>query len=120
MRVTPGDELQIVRGKGDHEFVDDRSPFRVRVSEVLRENGVVIGVTGPVVDGHPRYQGFVATLLTRIDGSQWETDTHSGVNFKIGRNVAHRVGGFPHYHPEGTEINEYPYILRYGSIDVDA
>ena len=119
VRVTPGDELQIVRGKGDHEFVDDMSPFRVRVADILRDDGVLIGVTGPVIDGHPRYHGLVATLLTRIDDSHWETDTHSGVNFKVGRSVAHRVGGLPHSHPDGTEIDEYPFIVRYGSIDVD-
>ena len=120
VKVTPLDELQIVRGKGDYEFIDDRSPFRVRVDGILREDGVLIGVTGPVIDGHPRYHGFVATLLTRIDPSHWETETHSGVNFKVGRTVARRVDGLPHYNPDGTEIDEYPFILRFGSIDVDA
>lgn len=119
VKVTPGDEVQIVRGKGDHEFVEDRSPFRVRVSEILREQGVLIGVSGPVVDGHPRYHGLVATLLTRIDGSDWETETHSGVNFKVGRTVARRVAGVPHAHPDGTAMDEYPFIMRYGSIVVD-
>jgi hypothetical protein len=119
VKVTPGDEVQIVRGKGDHEFVEDRSPFRVRVSEILREEGVLIGVSGPVVDGHPRYQGLVATLLTRIDGSDWETETHSGANFKVGRSVARPVAGVHHAHPDGTAIDEYPFIVRYGSIDVD-
>ena len=120
VRVTPGDDLQILRGKGDYELVDDRSPFRVRVSGVLREDDEVIGVTGPVIDGHPRYHGLIATLLTRVDDSHWETDAHSGVNFKIGRSIAHRVSGFPHGHPEGTMIDEYPHIVRYGSIDVEA
>lgn len=119
VRVTPGDELQIVRGKGDHEFVEDRSPFRVRVSDILREDGALIGVSGPVIDGHSRYHGLVATLLTRMDDSHWETDTRSGVNFKVGRSVAHRVSGLPHSHPDGTQIDEYPHIVRYGSIDVD-
>jgi hypothetical protein len=120
VKVTPGDEVQIVRGKGDHEFVEDRSPFRVRVSEVLREDGGVIGVSGPVIDGHPRYRGLIATLLTRVERSDWETETHSGVNFIVGRTVARRVAGLPHSHPEGTAIEEYPFIMRYGSIDVDA
>lgn len=89
------------------------------MAELLHENGVLIGVSGPVIDGHPRYQGLIATLLTRLDDSHWESDTHSGVNFKIGRSVAHRVSGLPHTHPDGTEIEGYPFIVRYGSIDVD-
>src|SRR4051794_30035810 len=110
VRITPGDQLQIVRGKGDCEFVEDRTPFKVRVSDIMREDGVLIGVSGPVIDGHPRYHGLIATLLTRMDDSHWETDIHSGVNFKVGRSVARRVRGFPHGHPDGTEIDSYPYI----------
>jgi hypothetical protein len=119
VRVTPGDDLQVVRGLGDQEWVDDRSPFRVRVSNILREDGILIGVSGPVIDGHPRYHGLVATLLTRIDDSHWETDTRSGVNFKVGPSVARRVGGLPHSHPDGTLIDGFPFIVRYGNIDVE-
>ncbi len=119
VRVTPGDRLQIVHGKDDYEFVDDRSSFRVRVAEILQEDGALIGVAGPVVDGPPRYQGLVATLLTRIDNSHWESDTHSGANFSVGRTVARRVRSFPHSHPDGIKLDEYPFVVRYGSIDVD-
>lgn len=48
VKVTPGDE--ILRGKGEHEFVDDKSPFKVRVTETLFEDGLLIEVIGPVVD----------------------------------------------------------------------
>jgi hypothetical protein len=120
LTVTPRDEIQIVRGKGVHEFVDDRSPFKMRVSEVLYEDGVLIGVAGPVVDGHQRYSGLVATLTTRIDGSHWETDMHSGAGFKVGSSIARRVPGLPHYHPEGTKIDSYPFIIRYGGVDAEA
>ena len=116
IEVTPGDEIQIVRGKGDHEFVDDREPFKVRVEEVLREDGAIIGVVGPVISGPSRYSGLVATLLTRIDGSDWERDTRSAANFKVSKSRARRVVGFPSYHPEGTETEGYPLIVRYGSI----
>ena len=116
IEVTPGDEIQIVRGKGDHEFVDDREPFKVRVEEVLREDGAIIGVVGPVISGPSRYSGLVATLLTRIDGSDWERDTRSAANFKFSKSKARRVVGFPSYHPEGTETEGYPLIVRYGSI----
>ena len=120
VRVTPGDEIQILRAKGDYEFVDDRTPFTVRVEDVLREDGAVIGVVGPVIAGPSRYTGMVATLLTRIDGSQWERDVHSAANFKVGMARARRVAGFPHYHPDGTEVDGYPLIVRYGGIDVAA
>ena len=117
VRITAGDELQVLRGKGDYEFVDDRSPFRVRVSDLIREDGVLIGVSGPVVDGLPRYHGLIATLLVRCDDSHWESDVRSGVNFKIGPTVARRVGGFPVGHPDGTAIDCYPHIVRYGIIE---
>jgi hypothetical protein len=120
LTVTPGDEIQIVRGKGEHEFVDDRSPFKVRVSEALFEAGVLIGVAGPVIDGHQRYRGLIATLTTRVDGSHWETDMHSGAGFKVGSSVARRIPEFPHYHPEGTKIDNYPYIIRYGGVDAES
>ena len=46
VEVTPGDEIQIIHA-GGHEFIDDREPFRVRVDEVMREDGVVGAVVGP-------------------------------------------------------------------------
>ena len=120
MRVTPGDELQVLRGKGAYELVEDRSPFRVRVSDIICEDGVLIGVSGPVIDGHARYHGLVATLLVRCDDSHWESDVRSGVNFKIGSTVARRVRDFPVGHPDGTVIDSYPHIVRYGSIESEA
>src|SRR5688572_22632580 len=65
LTITPRDEIQIVRGKGDYEFADDRRPFKMRVAEVLLENGVLIGITGPVIEGHDRYRGLMVTLTTR-------------------------------------------------------
>jgi len=120
LKVTPGDDIQIVRGEGDYELVDDRSPFSLKVSELLYEGGILIGVAGPVVDGHPRYRGLVATLMTRIDGSHWETDMHSAAGFKVGSSVARRVTEFSHFHPEGVAIDGYPVIIRYGSVDAEA
>ena len=116
IEVTPADEIQIVRGKGNHEFVDDREPFTLRVEEVLREDGAIIGVVGPVISGPRRYSGLVATLLTRLDGSDWDRDACSAANFKISKSKARRVAGFPSHHPEGTETEGYPFIVRYGSI----
>jgi hypothetical protein len=119
VRVTPEDDIQVIRGEGDYEFMDDRTPFRVRVSEVIQENGAVIGVSGPVIDGHGRYHGLIATLLTRWDDSHWESDTRSGVNFKVGSSAARRIHQFPHRHPDGTAIDAYPIIVRYGRIEAE-
>jgi hypothetical protein len=117
VRATPADALQIVRGKGDYEILEDRTPFKVRVTNVIRENDVLIGITGPVVEGPDRYRGLVATLLTRAAESHWETDMHSAVNFKVGLQIAQRVPELPHTHPDGTRIEDYPYIVRYGTIE---
>ena len=120
LTVTPQDLLQIVRGKGDHEFIDDRTPFTMRVSDIMRESGVIIGVFGPVIDGPSRYTGMIVTLLTRLDGSRWESDMHTQANFKVGQTPARRVTDYPHSHPEGTVIDDYPQIIRFGGVDADA
>ena len=119
LTVTPHDEIQILRGKGDYEFIDDRTPFTMRVSEVMLEDDAIIGVVGPVIDGPSRYSGMTATLLTRLDGSRWETDMHTQANFRVGPTRARRVAGYPHHHPEGTVV-DYPFISRYGGVDADA
>jgi hypothetical protein len=119
LTVTPHDHIQILRGKGDYEFVDDPTPFTMRVAEVMREDSAIIGVFGPVIGGPSRYSGMTATLLTRLDGSRWETDMHTQANFKVGPAQARRVADYPHYHPEGTVV-DYPFIARYGGVDADA
>jgi hypothetical protein len=120
LTVTPHDQIQIVRGKDDWELVDDKTPFRMRVSEVMQEHGVIIGVFGPVIDGPSRYAGMIATILTRLDGSRFETDMHTQANFKVGQTPARRVADYPHSHPDGTVIDSYPHILRFGGVDADA
>ncbi len=120
LTVTPHDELQIVRGKDDHEFVNDRTPFMVRVSHILREDDAIIGVIGPVIGGPSRYSGMTATLLTRLEGSRWETDMHTQANFRIGPTPARRITDHPHYHPDGTVIDSYPQMIRFGGVDANA
>lgn len=117
VEVTPGDEIQIIHA-GGHEFIDDREPFRVRVDEVMREDGVVVAVVGPVISGPNRYSGLIATLMLRIDGADWERDQRSAANFKVSISKARRVADFPIGHPDGTSTDGYPLILRYGSIRV--
>jgi hypothetical protein len=119
LTVTPQDEIQIVRGKGDYEFVDDRTPFKMKVSEVLYDDNSLIGVAGPIISGHQRYGGLFATLTTRIDGSRWETDMRSGAGFIAGSSIGRRIREFPHYHPHGMEVDGYPFIVRYGGVDAE-
>lgn len=118
LTVTPVDEIQIVHGENDYELIDDPTPFRMRVSEIVRENDEIIGVFGPVIEGPSRYTGMIATLLTRLDGSKWETDSHTQANFKVGKTPARRVFDFPHYHPHGTKVDGYPFIVRFADVDV--
>ena len=120
LTVTPQDLIQILHSENDYAFIDDKTPFRMRVSEVMREDGTIIGVFGPVIDGPSRYLGMTATVLTRLDGSRWETDMHTQANFKIGPTSARRVSDYPHTHPDGTAIDGYPQIVRFGKVDADA
>jgi hypothetical protein len=117
VRVTPDDLVQVVRGPGSHEFIDDRSPFSIRVTGIMEDSGAVIGVYGNVTAGHQRYLGQIATLLVRLDFSDWRRDNTSQANFKVGRSVAQPNGKHPFYHPEGTDIEGFPFIIRFGSID---
>jgi hypothetical protein len=117
VHVTPADELQIVFGPGNSQFIDDRSPFSVRVTGLLEEDGNIIGVFGDVLTGHERYRDQIATLLVRFDHSDWRRDNRSGANFKVGSTVARPNGKHPFYHPEGTDIEGFPFILRFASLD---
>jgi len=117
LKITPSDELQILHASGDYEFIDDPTPFTMRVETLLHEHGLIIGVAGPVTSGPDRYTDLVTTLLTRLDDSQWESDAHSAANFRVGKSAAYRIPDFPHTHPEGAAIDAYPQIVRYGRVD---
>jgi len=120
LTVTPHDDVQIIHGQNDSEFVTDRTPFTMRVAEIMREDDAIIGVVGPVLSGPARYAGMIATLLTRLDGSRWETDMHTQANFKVGPTRARRVPNYPHDHPDGTVVDGYPHILRFAGVDAHA
>src|SRR2546422_696053 len=88
--VTPQDDVQIVSGPGEFEFVfvDDRSPFSVRVEGILSDAGEIVGVVGEVTKGHVRYFGKTATLFVRLDNSDWRRDNVSAAGFKVGNSGA--------------------------------
>lgn len=115
--VAPSEAIQVVVAQGRSDCVDDRSPFSVRVSGLIEENSEIIGVYGGVISGHERYQGMTATLLVRLDNSDWSRDNHSAAQFKVGRSPARPNGKHPFLHPEGTDIDGFPFFMRFGGID---
>ena len=114
--VTPGDEIQICYAPGHHEFIDDRTPFTIKVSGTYEENGSIIGVHGNVISGPDRYRDRIATLFIRTDNSDWRRDNISGVSFKVGASPARRNQTHSYFHPEGSDL-DYPFIIRHGSAD---
>ncbi len=114
--VTPSDEIQVVTGPGESEYFNDLTPFSVRVAGAIREDTRIIGVFGPVIGGGARYRGLVATLLVRLDNSDWTLDNRSAAQFKVARTAATLNGEHPFNHPEGTDV-PFPFISRYGSLD---
>ncbi len=114
--VTPSDEIQIVTGPGDSEFVNDLTPFSLRVTGVIRDDASIIGVFGPITGGAERYRGLVATLLVRLHNSDWTRDNRSAAQFKVAGTAAMLNNKHPFYHPEGTDV-PFPFISRYGSLD---
>ena len=49
--VTPSDEIQIVSAPGESEFVNDLTPFSLRVTGTIHEDARLIGVFGPITEG---------------------------------------------------------------------
>jgi len=115
--VTPSEEIAVVYGPANCEYIDDRSPFALTVTGVFTQEERIIAVYGRVISGHERYVGLTATLLVRLDNSNWNRDNRSAAQFKVGRSPATPNEKHPFYHPEGTDIVEFPFIMRFGSID---
>ncbi|MDF1741192.1 MAG: hypothetical protein P1U86_18670 [Verrucomicrobiales bacterium] len=115
--VTPYEGVQMVKGPGVSEDVDDPTPFCLRVEGTLIESEKVIGVFGPVIAGPDRYTDLTATLFLRLMGSNWLRDNRSAGQFKVGMSVARMNRKHPFYHPEGSDMEGYPFFCRYGSLD---
>ncbi|HEX3624944.1 MAG TPA: hypothetical protein VH280_05885 [Verrucomicrobiae bacterium] len=115
--VTPSEDIQIVHGQGRYEFINDPSPFALKISGAIEENGRVVGVYGETISGHERYKGLIVSLLLRLDGSDWKIDNHSAANFIVSKKPVKPNGKHPIGHPEGVDIEGYPFICRYGRID---
>jgi hypothetical protein len=106
-----------VFGPEKHELLQDRSPFSLRVAGDIKEAGEIVGVFGEVISGHTRYLGQIATLFVRLDNSDWRRDNRSAAGFKVGRSVARLNGKYPCYNPLGSDMEGFPYFVRFGSLN---
>lgn len=118
LRLTPHDDLHIASGDGVWDFCADRTPFDFRVRGHLFDGQLFYGLFGPVLRGPSRYEGLICNILVRTDATDWRNETRSQVNFKVGpgtvtRNHCHHFG-----HPEGTCLEGFPRISRFGMVEV--
>jgi hypothetical protein len=87
------------------------------VSGLIEHLGEIVGVYGDVLTGHERYRGMTATLFRRLDNSDWRRDNLSHAQFKVGRGPARLNHNYPYFNPEGTDVDGYPIIMRFASVD---
>ncbi|MGJ8656139.1 MAG: hypothetical protein ACSHX6_06795 [Akkermansiaceae bacterium] len=118
IEVTPWDEIWVVSGKGRCVYVADDSAFVFRVDGTLMDGVVIYGLYGAVVSGHGRYEGLVCNILVRADSYDWDVVGDSQAAFKVGRGVVARNSEFDFRHPEGTRMEGYPVIGRFGRVRV--
>jgi hypothetical protein len=120
VRVIPLDDLQYWAGpESAWEFVDDRTPFVFRVEGWLEDGHIRYGLHGPVVDGPERYRGLRCSIITRIDGRDWRVEPSSEqAGFKVGPGIVVRDHQHDFRHPEGTTLEGYPRVSRFGMVEV--
>ena len=118
LRLTPDDDLQIASGDGAWCSSDDRTPFDFRVQGHLYDGQLFYGLFGPVLSGPPRFAGLICNILVRTDATDWRNETRSQVNFKVGRSVVTRNRHEHFTHPEGTCLEGFPRISRFGMVEV--
>jgi hypothetical protein len=121
VRVTPWDDLQYwPNPESVWEFVTDRQPFVFRVEGWLEDGHIRYGLHGLVVDGPERYRGLVCSIITREDGCDWRVDSSGSAGFKVGPGVVVRDHMHDFRHPEGTTLEGYPRMSRFGGVEVVA
>jgi ribosomal-protein-alanine N-acetyltransferase len=118
LRLTPQDELCIALGDGVYDVCDDQTPFDFRVQGHLFDGQLFYGLFGPVLSGPSRYEGLICNILVRTDATDWRNETRSQVNFKVGPGVVTRNHREPLGHPEGTCLEGFPRIARFGLVEV--
>jgi hypothetical protein len=119
VRVTPWDDLQYwASPDSEWVFVDDRTPFVFRVAGWLEDGHIYYGLHGPVVDGPQRYRDLLCSIIVREDGSDWRVETRSSAGFKVGPSIVLRNHEHDFRHPEGTVLEGYPRMSRFGEVMV--
>ena len=118
LRLTPQDELHIARGDGVYDVCADETPFYFRVQGHIFDGQLFYGLFGPVLSGPSRYEGLICNILVRTDATDWRKETESQVNFKVGPGVVTRDHREHFGHPEGTRLEGFPCISRFGLVEV--
>jgi hypothetical protein len=117
VRVTPWAELQYwASPESEWVFVADGTPFVFRVEGWLQDGHIAYGLYGPVVDGPERYRNLMCSIVVRNDGSDWRVDSLSSAGFKVGPSVVVRNHMHDFRHPEGTVLEGYPRMSRFGEV----
>ncbi|WP_145056407.1 hypothetical protein [Lignipirellula cremea] len=119
IRVTPCDDIQYWRHENESwEFIDDRSPFIFQVAGWLEDGHIRYGLYGPVVEGSRLYGNLTCSLIVREDGCDWRVESQGTAAFKVGPNAARRNHGYDFRHPDGTKIEGFPRLSRFGEVVV--
>lgn len=119
VRMTPWDDLQYWVGPDAvWEFVEDRTPFVFRVEGWLEDGHISYGLYGSVVSGPERYHGLICSIITREDGCDWRVESSGSAGFKVGPTAAVRDHRHDFRHPEGTIVEGYPRMSRFGGVEV--
>lgn len=118
LRLTPHDDLHIRLGDRVWDACKDPTPFYFRVQGHLYDGQLFYGLYGTVLSGPSRYEGLICNIMVRTDATDWRIESQSQVNFKVGRGVVTRNYYEPFYHPDGTQLEGYPRISRFGLVEV--
>jgi len=114
--VTPQDDIWIKNQNGT-TYIDDRSSFFIVTEGHLEDGHMFFGVYGRVIDGSERYKGLICSLISRLSGDDWRIKNSSQANFKVGVSPVYVNHEHSFHHPEGTQIDGFPVIGRFGRIE---
>jgi hypothetical protein len=89
-----------------------------RVEGWLEDGHIRYGLHGPVVDGPERYRGLLCSFITRVDGTDWRVESSSQDPFRVGPGIVVLDHRHDFRHPEGTTLEGYPRVSRFGSVEV--
>jgi len=120
LRLTPQDDLQIALRDGVWDSCNDQTPFDFRVQGHLYDGQLFYGLFGSVLSGPSRYAGLICNILVRTDATDWRRETRSQVNFVVGPGVVTRDHRHHFGHPNGTRLEGFPRISRFGLVEVVA